>query len=237
VQLARRLYSLGHSQAAGVLRVPAGTIELFHGWVHAVEHLARPGSGAPAIRGEDRLRRLLDDTRDAGDAAPDWRDGPSGRKRGPCTPFHPAAVVRNFVDAQRLEPTAWRARAGAGTIELTLAPHASAVGADERPLVAFFARTRTVADVDAAALCPPPRADRLLTFLYAVGALAFHPLLASPWQLLGLQEGAPLEDIRRAYRRLALELHPDRHPTATADDLRDLERRFAEVSAAYRRLV
>jgi molecular chaperone DnaJ len=60
---------------------------------------------------------------------------------------------------------------------------------------------------------------------------------ASAYAALELPEGAPADAVKRAYRRLARELHPDLHPGASEDDLRDLERRFAEVSAAYRKLV
>lgn len=61
--------------------------------------------------------------------------------------------------------------------------------------------------------------------------------LTEAYARLELPDGAPLEAIKRAYRRLARRLHPDLHPTATAEEHRELERRFAEVSAAYRRLM
>ena len=54
---------------------------------------------------------------------------------------------------------------------------------------------------------------------------------------LGLPEGASPEEARRAFRRLAAVLHPDRHPGARGADLADLMRRFAEISAAYHALV
>jgi hypothetical protein len=230
VQVARSLYQLAHAQANGTLRVHAGVVELYRGWVHAVEL----EHGPPAIRGEDRLRALLlaslDDTAR-------FTDGARPQKRGACTPFHPAAQVRNFLDGRKLDPALWRARAGTGHVQLVVPPNATCVGVDERPLLAFLGRPRSLVEIDEAELCPRGRADRLLTFLYTVGALKFHAHSASPWALLELQEGASPVAIKRAYKRLARELHPDRHPTASADDVRDLERRFAEVSAAYRRLL
>lgn len=49
-----------------------------------------------------------------------------------------------------------------------------------------------------------------------------------PYATLGVQPDASLADIRRAWRRIALETHPDRHP---GDDTR--ERRFKEAAAAW----
>lgn len=52
-------------------------------------------------------------------------------------------------------------------------------------------------------------------------------------ELLGVAEGADLETVKRAYRRLARALHPDLQPDVEAPQRRLLERRFAEVTAAY----
>ncbi len=53
---------------------------------------------------------------------------------------------------------------------------------------------------------------------------------ASPYALLGLSPGAPLPDVKRAYRRLAMRFHPDRAGT------KDL-RAFLEVKCAYEWIV
>ncbi len=234
-QSARRLFELGYEQATGAfaIRANAGTavVELLRGWVHAVD-LAPVGLAQP-VRGEDALRLLLPVAVGPGNFS---ADAPP-RKRGACTPFHPAAPVRNFLDGLKLDAALWRARAGVGTVVIVHAPHPSCVGQDERPLVAFLGRPRSVDEIEKSGLCPVVRADRLLTFLHAVGALAFAASPASPYKLLQLPDGAPLDEVKRAYRRLARELHPDRHPSASPEDQRELERRFAEVSAAYRRLV
>lgn len=52
--------------------------------------------------------------------------------------------------------------------------------------------------------------------------------MRDPYKVLGVERNASQDDIKKAYRRLAKELHPDRHPgdSATAE-------RFKEVSAAY----
>jgi molecular chaperone DnaJ len=48
-----------------------------------------------------------------------------------------------------------------------------------------------------------------------------------PFALLGLQRTASLEDVKRAYRRLAMRWHPDRNQTASA------EAEFKRIKAAY----
>ncbi len=48
------------------------------------------------------------------------------------------------------------------------------------------------------------------------------------FSLLGLAEGAKPEDIKRAYRRLAFDLHPDLHP-----DNPDASREFQRLNEAY----
>lgn len=52
--------------------------------------------------------------------------------------------------------------------------------------------------------------------------------MKSLYDLLGVGRKASIEEIRRAYRKLAAKLHPDRHPGDKAK-----EERFKEISAAY----
>ena len=63
------------------------------------------------------------------------------------------------------------------------------------------------------------------------------PVRASALRVLGLGPGADADSVRRAFRRLAAEVHPDRHPTASPHEVTLLLRRFAELSAAYHRVV
>jgi hypothetical protein len=225
----------------------ASSVELVRGWVHAVDlEPVAPlfASGrAPfrlAPRGEDRLTLLLrrHDTRWTFDMHL------ALTQHGAVTPFHPAAVVRNIVAARLPDEEAWRARAGTGRLRLVMPPHASCLGHDEKPLVSFLATPHNLAELDAARLCPPARAARLLAFLDAVGAITLDHAVAlelvslrDAYARLELPDGAPLDEVKRAYRRLARALHPDLHPDASPAEHRELERRFAEVSAAYRRLM
>jgi len=53
---------------------------------------------------------------------------------------------------------------------------------------------------------------------------------------LGLEPGASTESVRRAFRKLASEHHPDRYPEASNEELASLVRRFSSITAAYHRL-
>ncbi len=241
MQPAILLWDLAHRQRSGVtlaevrgLRASPVRIELYHGWVHAIDWFPLKWTlGPPPSQGEEQLRILLkrDDV--------DWRfdEKLPVLKRGPVAPFHPAAVIRNVVAA---DADAFRARAGNGArLQLQQTPHASCIGLDERPLVAMLASPRTLEELERAQLTAPARVARLCAFLEAVGALSVESelSLAAAYALLELGDGAGADEVKRAYRRLARALHPDVHPNASPDELRELERRFAAVSAAYRRLL
>ena len=58
--------------------------------------------------------------------------------------------------------------------------------------------------------------------------------LRRAWELLGVTPGAGMDEVRRAFRRRARELHPDRRPgdAAAEDQFKRLVEAFAHVTAA-----
>jgi DnaJ like chaperone protein len=56
---------------------------------------------------------------------------------------------------------------------------------------------------------------------------------ANPWAILGIRPGAPIEEVKRAYRRRMAEYHPDK-VASLGVELRELaERKSREINAAY----
>lgn len=49
------------------------------------------------------------------------------------------------------------------------------------------------------------------------------------YQVLGLEKGCSQEEIKRAYKKLAIKYHPDKHP----EDKETFEKKFKEISQAY----
>jgi hypothetical protein len=171
-------------------------------------------------------------------------------KRGACSPFHPGRSLRAHIERRHesgaLPPV--RAALFGRAFHLTHVPHPSCVREEERSLVGFLGRPRTLIEIADARLGPPQAVDRLLAFLWAVGGLALElppdptsPVTPSaersPLEVLGLGPEATLKEVRAAYRRLARELHPDLHPGAAGDERARLEARFRALHEAYRRLV
>lgn len=53
------------------------------------------------------------------------------------------------------------------------------------------------------------------------------------YKTLGINKKATGEEIKKAYRKLALVYHPDRHSNATATKIKELENKFKEVGEAF----
>lgn len=238
-RLDRLLYALASSAATGAVSVefpveklrPA-RLEIERGFIYALAFDQGGQSGGAHPRAEENLRRLL---RRPG-ATAHFTAGAEPLRQGRVTPFHPAGVLRNHFEAT-LPPTAGpslRSRAGQEKLRLGLPPHPSCLGPDEQRLVALLAVPRTLAELDQIRVAPPPRVERLLAFLEAAAALSFGPTLH---QLLGVAEGASTEELRRAYKRVARDLHPDLHPEAPEEQRRAMERRLGALTAAWRSLL
>jgi DnaJ-domain-containing protein 1 len=56
----------------------------------------------------------------------------------------------------------------------------------------------------------------------------------SPWGILGIQRGASMDEIKRAYRRAAQKWHPDKHQGAEAKA--KATKMFIRAKAAYIKL-
>jgi DnaJ-domain-containing protein 1 len=118
-------------------------------------------------------------------------------------------------------------------------------------MLAALAAPRRLDQVWSIARTPRFRLLAFIHFLRAVEALdvegvvadrsvpvrAIDPRRDAARRMLGLPSGADLESIKRAYRKLARELHPDLQPGVDGGERRLLEQRFAEVTAAYESLI
>lgn len=73
----------------------------------------------------------------------------------------------------------------------------------------------------------------ILIFIFATTLFAKEPDLSSsdPYAVLGLETNVSLDEVKRAYRRLALKYHPDRNPGD-----KTAERNFKDVAEAYERI-
>lgn len=60
--------------------------------------------------------------------------------------------------------------------------------------------------------------------------------LAGEYRLLGLEPGAPLELVRKTYRALAAQFHPDTGAPLSAEQRKASEEAFLRIRAAYERI-
>ena len=123
----------------------------------------------------------------------------------------------------------------------------------DRRMVAALAEPRRLDEIWPLARVPRFRLLAFVHFARSTGALVGpEPRATPPWiapltaiearrraalRLLEIDGAADAETVKRAYRRLARALHPDLQPEADDRRRRLLERRFAEVTAAYDALV
>ena len=141
-------------------------------------------------------------------------------------------------------------------IRLVLRPDLAPDPVDEadRRMLAALAHPRRLDQIWPLARAPRFRMLALLYVLRSVGALEvdaaatrstvaglpvrrIDPRRAAAMELLGIDDAADAGAVKRAYRRLARTLHPDLQPEADEQRRRSLERRFAELTAAYEALM
>lgn len=136
-------------------------------------------------------------------------------------------------------------------LDISLAPDPTTCDEADRRMLAALAQPHRLDQIWTIARTPRFRLLSFIHFLRSVEALVVEGVVADKSQptraidprreaarrLLGLAADADLESIKRAYRQLARELHPDLQPEADLAERRLLERRFAEVTAAYEALL
>jgi DnaJ-domain-containing protein 1 len=137
------------------------------------------------------------------------------------------------------------------SIRVELAPDPATCDEADRRMLLALAQPRRLDQIWSIARTPRYRLLSFIHFLRSVDALdvegvvaersartrSIDPRREAARRLLGLDDSADIESIKRAYRKLARELHPDLQPGVDHDRRRTLERRFAEVTAAYEALI
>lgn len=59
------------------------------------------------------------------------------------------------------------------------------------------------------------------------------PILATPYDILGVTEDTPFEEIREAYKRLALQYHPDKNTIDTNREFRAIVRAYKTIKSEW----
>jgi DnaJ-domain-containing protein 1 len=240
--LVKLLYRLGRQGASGVLTIGGGgpRAEIFvlrRGAVMCPEgELARRALVA-------RLCRLVA----LEHVAVGFSGGVSAYPPGAQHQMYLAGWARSHLEAQldgSLADALVRELAG---MRLSIRPELAPEPQDDtdRRMVQAMAQPRRLDQIWPLARTPRFRLLAFLHFLRAIDALAVEGVAAgrrdsrrhAALRLLGVGEDADIDAVKRAYRRLARALHPDLQPEIGDEDRRALERRFAEVTAAYELLI
>lgn len=250
-ELTRLLYGLGRRGASGVLTITvAGTArsEIFVLRRGAVMH----GDGELAGRMlVGRLQRLVAVEQSACVFEEGVAAYPPGASQGLALATWVRAQLEQQLDGT-LADLLLRELAGMRlSVRVELAPEPAACDDTDRRMLTALASPRRLDQVWSLARTPRYRLLAFIYFLRAIDALevegvvadrsapvrAIEPRRDAARRTLGLAAGADLDEVKRAYRRLARELHPDLQPDAAVEQRRALERRFAEVTAAYEALI
>lgn len=254
-ELVRLLYRLGRQNASGMLTLSSpGQVrgEMFvlrrGALVVPASHLGADGELARKAA-LSRLARLVA----TDELAAVFEGGVGAYPPGATNQISLAGWTRRHLEAQldgTLADIVLRELAGVRlSLRAELAPEP--VDDADRRMLAAMNQPRRLDQIWPLARTPRFRLLAFLHFLRSVDALegigvvaersAPHRIvdarLAAARKLLGVEEGADLETVKRAYRRLARSLHPDLQPHVDEPRKKTLERRFAEVTAAYEALL
>ena len=254
-ELVRLLYRLGRQAASGVLTLSSSTTrsEVFvlrRGAivVPATLHLGVEGEHARKAATARLVRLVAID-----DLVAVFEGGVTAYPPGATNQVSLVAWTRQHLEAQldgTLADILVRELAGVRlSLRTELAPE-PLDDADRRMLVAM-SQPRRLDQIWPLARTPRFRLLAFLHFLRSVDALdglgvvaersAPHRIvdarLSAARKLLGVEDSADVETVKRAYRRLARSLHPDLQPHVDEPRKKTLERRFAEVTAAYEALI
>ncbi len=249
----RLVYRLGRGGATGVLSIHAP-------WQRAEVLVLRRGALVTTeadVHGRvagARLARLAAMTGISASFDGGAAQHPPGARGLPL-----AAWARQHLEAQLDQARADALTAELAGARLTLRPEHAPEGLTldeaDRRMLAALAQPRRLDQIWPLARTPRFRLLCFIHFLRQVGALAITgvaarahdsgPHAAPPdarttiaLRTLGLSEPSPDRDtVKRAYRRLARALHPDLQPGVSAPRRRELEARFAEVTAAAEALL
>jgi DnaJ-domain-containing protein 1 len=246
-ELVRLLYRLGRQAASGVLSVatPGSRADVFvlrrGAAVVPDGELARRAAVA-------RLTRLVahDEVRASFDG------GVAAYPPGGANQLALTGWVRAHLEQQLDNSLAERLVRELAGVRLWIRHEVAPEPRDEadRRMLAAMANPRRLDQIWPLARTPRFRLLAFLHFLRSVDALEAEGIVAersaphrarvadprrlAALRLLGVDESADVDTVKRAYRRLARALHPDLQPEADADRKRTLERRFGEVTAAFR---
>lgn len=252
MQLPGRLQSTTLGDLLGTLhRARAtGTLELaeFHGRTHRV-HISR--GLVVAVELDGPVPSLAEELRREGAVGDDVLKRSLLRAIA-SRRLHGEVLVRDFKLSPTLIDTALRRQllTRLGVLErltdaqllfrVTVRPPRGALVDDPLRPPEFLSGRRRSRDNHTGAT-PPTPASRRTTGSRSPDA-ASSGVYADPRQLaamrvLGVPPGADATVIKRAYRRLARDFHPDLHPQASDAERRALAERFVEVTAAYQTLV
>ena len=231
----RSLFALASNGATGIFRIhhlgvetrggSVSRLELEQGFVHAMSNMGE------SPRGEETLLGLLGRLPERAEPAFEVRAPRSALLGQAVAPFHPARALRRHieVEASAAAPPSDEAR-----LEMRFRPHASCISSVEGQVVGMLAVPRRFGELAVASA--RPIVEQLIGFLSAAGVVVVDdPAQLEAWAALGLPAGASSDEIKRAWRQLARELHPDLQ--GGVGDVEGRAARFLAVSAAYRRLL